>query len=55
VIFLITRPFVWLFKLLKAVVTAPFKAIRASRDRKARKNAKFAAKAVKDQAKQPVP
>jgi hypothetical protein len=55
VIFLITRPFVWLFKFLKAIVTAPFKALRSRRDRKARKNAKFAAKAVKEQAKQPVP
>ena len=57
-IFLITRPFVWLFKLLKAIVTAPVRMAHASRDRKARKNAKFAAQAVKDQAKaakQPVP
>ena len=54
-IFLITRPFVWLFKMLKAIVTAPFKALRRRRDRKARKDAKFAAKAVKEQAKQPVP
>jgi hypothetical protein len=51
VIFLITRPFVWLFKLLKSIVTAPFRMLRARRDRKARKDAKFAAQAVKDQAK----
>lgn len=50
-IYLITRPFVWLVKLVKTVVTAPFKMLRAKSNRKARKNAKFAARAVKDQAK----
>lgn len=54
-IYLITRPFVWLVKLLKAIVTAPVRMLHARRDRKARKNAKFAAKAAKQQAKQPVP
>jgi hypothetical protein len=51
-IFLLTRPFVLLFKLLKAIVKAPFKAVSAQRDRKARKNAKFAAAAVKQQQKE---
>ncbi len=50
-IFLLTRPFVWLVKLVKSIVTAPFRMLRANRDRRARKNAKFAAKAVKQQAK----
>ena len=54
-IFLITRPFVWLAKLLKAIVTAPLKLFRGNRNRKTRKNAKVAAKAVKQQAKTPVP
>ena len=49
-IFLITRPFVWLVKLLKAIVTAPAKLFRGRRNAKVRKNAKFAAKAVKKQA-----
>lgn len=48
-IFLLTRPFVWLIKLLKSIVTAPLKMLRANRDRRARKNAKFAARAVKEQ------
>jgi hypothetical protein len=51
VIFLLTRPFVWLVKLVMAIVTAPLKLLRSNRDRRARKNAKFAAKAVKEQAK----
>ena len=38
--------------MLKAIIKAPFKTVAASRDRKARKNAKFAAQAVKQQQKE---
>jgi hypothetical protein len=50
-IYLITRPFVWLIKTIKMVVTAPFRALTRRRNRKARKNAKFAADAIRDQQK----
>jgi hypothetical protein len=50
-IYLITRPFVWLIKTAKMIVTAPFRALRRRRDRKARKEAKFAAQAIRDQQK----
>ena len=46
---LITRPFVYLFKLLKTIVKAPFKAVRAKRNHTTRKNATLAATAVKQQ------
>jgi hypothetical protein len=50
-IYLITRPIVWLIKTIKMVVTAPFRAMRARRDRRARKDAQFAANAIRDQQK----
>lgn len=50
-IYLITRPIVWLIKIVKRVITAPFRALRARRDRRARKDAKFAAQAIREQQK----
>lgn len=50
-LFLITRPFVYLFKLLKTIVKAPFKFVGAIRYHNTRKNAKLAARAIKQQNK----
>jgi hypothetical protein len=46
-IYLISRPFTWLFKIVKGAVKAPFKAVVGVRDHRGRKNAKIAAQAVK--------
>jgi hypothetical protein len=51
-LYLITRPFAWLLKLLTTIVKSPFKLMASIRDRRARKNAKFAAKAIRGQQKE---
>jgi len=51
VIYLLTRPIAWLFKLLVTIVKSPAKAGIAVRDHRTRKRIKEAAKL----AKQPVP
>jgi hypothetical protein len=50
-IYLLTRPIVWLVKTVKMVVGSPFRALRARRNRRARKDAKFAANAIREQQK----
>lgn len=50
-IYLITRPITWLIKTIKMVVGAPFRTLRARRNRRARKDAKFAAQAIREQQK----
>jgi hypothetical protein len=51
-IYLLTRPFAWLFALLLFIVTLPWKFATGIRDHRARKNTKVAAQAVKQQAKE---
>ena len=48
-IYLLTRPIAWLFKVLMMVVKSPFKAVGAVRDHRMRKNVKVAAQAVRQQ------
>ncbi len=50
-IYLLTRPIVWVIKMVKMVLGAPFRALRARRDRHARKDARFAATAIREQQK----
>jgi hypothetical protein len=50
-IYLLTRPIVWLIKTAKMIVRSPFKAMSARRNRHARKDAKFAANAIREQQK----
>jgi hypothetical protein len=50
-IYLLTRPIVWLIKIVKMIAGAPFRAVSARRNRRARKDAKFAAGAIRDQQK----
>jgi hypothetical protein len=51
-IYLLTRPFAWVFALLVFIVTLPVRIVTSIRDHRARKNAKFAAKTLKTQAKE---
>jgi hypothetical protein len=50
-IYLTTRPITWLIKMVRMVLSAPFKAVGRRRNRRARKDAKFAAQAIRDQQK----
>ncbi len=50
-IYLLTRPIVWLIKTVKMIVGSPFRALSARRNRRARKDAKFAANAIREQQK----
>lgn len=50
-IYLLTRPIVWAVKLVRMIVKLPFKMVGAVRNHGTRKNAKFAAKTIKEQAK----
>lgn len=52
-IYLLTRPIAWLFKILMMVVRSPYKLTLAIRNHRMRKNVKVAAKAVREQKKAP--
>ena len=49
--YLLSRPFVWLFKLLKKIVLLPAQIFQSVRDRRMRKNVKQMVKANKDATK----
>jgi hypothetical protein len=51
-IYLLTRPFAWLFALVLLIVTLPMKLVMAVQNHRMRKNAKFAAKHAKSQIKE---
>ena len=50
-IYLLTRPIAWLFKILMAIVKAPYKLTLAMRNHRMRKNVKMAAQVARDQKK----
>jgi len=50
-IYLLTRPIVWLIGIVLMIVRAPFKAVSHRRTRRARKEAHFAAQAIREQQK----
>jgi hypothetical protein len=50
-IYLLTRPIVWLIKTLKMIIRSPFRAVSRRRNRRARKDAQFAAQAIREQQK----
>jgi hypothetical protein len=50
-IYLLTRPITWLIKTVRMIVRAPFRAVSRRRNRRARKDARFAAQAVREQQK----
>ena len=52
-IYLLTRPIAWLFKILTMIVKSPFRLVGAIRNHRMRKNVKVAAKAVREQKKAP--
>ena len=52
-IYLLTRPIAWLFKLVMTIVKAPYKMSLAARNRRMRKNVKLAAQVARDQKKAP--
>ena len=49
--YLLSRPFVWLFKLLKKIVLLPAQIFHSVRDRRMRKNVNQMVKANKDATK----
>jgi hypothetical protein len=49
VIYLLTRPIAWAFKLVMWIVTRPAAIVRSIRDHRMRKNVKVAAQAAKRQ------
>ena len=51
--YLLSRPFVWLFKLLKKIVLLPARIFHSARDRRMRKNVNQMVKANKDAKKEP--
>jgi hypothetical protein len=52
-IYLLTRPIAWLFKILMMVLRSPFTLVAAIRNHRMRKNVKVAARAVREQKKAP--
>ena len=50
-IYLLTRPIVLLVGIVMMIVKAPFKAVARRRNRRARKDAKFAAQTIREQQK----
>jgi hypothetical protein len=51
-VYLLSRPFVWLFKLLKKIVLLPAQIFHSVRDRRMRKNVNQMVKANKDAKKE---
>jgi len=51
-VYLLSRPFVWLFKLLKKIVLLPGQIFHSVRDRRMRKNVNQMVKANKDAKKE---
>ncbi len=50
-IYLLTRPIAWLFKILTMIVKSPFRLVGAIRNHRMRKNVKLAAQVARDQKK----
>ena len=50
-IYLLTRPITWLVAIVLMIVRAPFKAVSHRRNRRARKEAHFAAQTIREQQK----